>query len=244
MKERGGQHKDLKQFRGLSDSFNYAISGIVHGLKTQRNMQLHVVVMVLVLLASLFLDLTRIELAVIFFAIGLVLISEMVNTAIESIVDLIIDTHHKIAGTAKDIGAGAVLIASIIALTIGYLILYNRIHMPSPMVLRTEYNLLHVSFVSLALVLILVVAAKASVGKGTFLRGGMPSGHSAIAMCIWVIVTFVSQSILISLLVLIASILLCQSRLKTGIHSFQEVAVGALIGGLITLLIFIVCGVG
>jgi diacylglycerol kinase (ATP) len=233
----------LKQFRGLSDSFNYAISGIIHGLKTQRNMQLHVIVMVLVLLASLFLDLSRIELAAIFFAIGLVLISEMLNTAIESIVDLIIDTHHKVAGTAKDIGAGAVLIASITALAIGYLILYNRIHTPSPLVLRTEYNPIHVSFVSLALVLIAVVAVKASIGKGTFIRGGMPSGHSAIALCIWVIVTFISKNILISFLVLIAAILLCQSRLRTGAHSLSEVMAGALMGGLITLLIFVVCGV-
>lgn len=231
----------MNPFRGLTDSFNYAISGIVHGLKTQRNMQLHVVVMVLVLLASIFLDLTRIELAFLFFAIGLVLISEMLNTAIESIVDLIIDTHHKIAGTAKDIGAGAVLIASITALSIGYLILYNRIHISSPIVLKTEYNPLHISFVSLSLVLIIVLATKASVGKGTFLRGGMPSGHSAVAFCIWIIVTFVSQNILISLLVLIAAILLCQSRLKIGIHSFQEVVTGALIGSLITLLIFIAC---
>jgi len=233
----------LNPFRGLGDSFNYAISGIIHGLKTQRNMQLHTVVMVLVLLSSLFLDLSRIELAALFFAIGLVLISEMLNTAIEAIVDLVIDTHHKIAGTAKDIGAGAVLIASITALTIGYLILYNRIHMSSPVVLRTEYNPLHVSFVSLALVLILVVAAKASVGEGTFLKGGMPSGHSAIAFCIWVIITFISQNMLISFLGLIGSILLCQSRLKTGIHSFQEVLAGALMGGLITLLIFLTCGV-
>ncbi len=233
----------MKQFRGLSDSFNYAISGIVHGLKTQRNMRLHVAVMALVLVASLFLNLSRIELAALFFAIGLVLISEMLNTAIESMIDLIIDTHHKIAGTAKDIGAGAVLIASITALTIGYLILYDRIHTPSPVALRTEYNPLHISFISLSLVLIAVLAVKASVGRGTFLRGGMPSGHSAIAICIWVIATFISQNILISFLVLISSILLCQSRLKTGIHSVQEVIAGALMGGLITLLIFIVCGV-
>ena len=238
----------MKPFKGLTDSFNYAIAGIVHGLKTQRNMQLHVMAMVLVLLASLFLDLTRIELAAMFFAIGLVLISEMLNTAIEAIVDLIIDTHHRTAGTAKDIGAGAVLIASIISLIIGYLVLYNRIHMSSPVVLKTEHNLLQISFVSISLVLIAVLAIKASVGtglkpgKGTFLRGGMPSGHSAIALCIWVIVTFAGQNILISFLVLIASFLLCQSRLKTKIHSFQEVVAGAFMGGLITLLVFVVCG--
>lgn len=232
----------MKGIKDLIDSFNYAIAGIVHGLKTQRNMQLHVVAIVLVLLASLFLNLSRIELAMIFFAIGLVLISEMLNTAIEAVVDLITDTHHEIAGTAKDIGAGAVLIASMIALIIGYLVLYDQIHDPSAEVIKTEHDPLHLSFVSLALVLILVMTTKALVGKGTFLRGGMPSGHSAIAFSIWVIVTFVSQNLLISLLVLIPAILLCQSRLKSGIHSFREVAVGALMGGLITLLIFIICG--
>lgn len=229
----------MRLFHGLSDSFNYAIEGVVHGLKTQRNMQLHVMVTVLVLLASIFLDLTRVELVLIFCAIALVLISEMLNTAIESMVDLITETHHQIAGTAKDIGAGAVLIASISALTIGYLVLYDRIHLIRPIIFKVEHSPIHLTLVSLALVFIFTIAIKAYVGKGTFVAGGMPSGHSALAFSIWTAVTFISGSIFICILILIIALLICHGRVRTKIHTLKEVVAGALLGSLTTLAIFL-----
>lgn len=231
--------KLFKGFKGIGDNFDYAIAGIIHGLKTQRNMQLHITVTVLVLLASLFLDLTRIELALIFFAIGLVLISEMLNTAIESMVDLITETHHRIAGTAKDIGAGAVLIASIGAVVIGYLVLYERIHLTRPITFKIENSPIHLTLVSLSLVIIFTLAIKSIIGRSTFVSGGMPSGHSAIAFSIWTSITFITQSTFISLLVLVIAILVCYSRLYSKVHTIKEVVCGIFLGSLITSVIFL-----
>lgn len=230
----------MRFFHGITDSFNYAISGVIHGLKTQRNMQIHVVAAVVVLIASLFLNLTRIELVALFFAIALVLISEMFNTAVETMVDLITTSHHPLAGTAKDIGAGAVLIATINALAIGYLIMYHRFS-GSDKLLLTSPPIIHITFVSLALVLIMVIAIKAGYGWHAFLRGGMPSGHAAVAFSIWISITFISQDITISFLVFIAAVLIAHSRYAAKIHSIMEVLAGAFIGSGITLIIFLLC---
>ncbi|MFH1898760.1 MAG: diacylglycerol kinase [Candidatus Desantisbacteria bacterium] len=230
----------MRFFHGLTDSFNYAIAGVIHGLKTQRNMQIHVIAAIVVLIASLFLNLSRIELVSLIFAISIVLISEMFNTAVETMVDLITDSHHPLAGTAKDIGAGAVLIATINALIIGYLILYHRFSGVDKL-LPTSPPVIHITFASLALVIIIVLAIKAGYGWQSFLRGGMPSGHSAVAFSIWIAVTFISQDITISFLVFIIAILVAYSRYKARIHSRLEVLVGAFIGSGITLIIFIMC---
>ncbi|MDI6782074.1 MAG: diacylglycerol kinase [bacterium] len=230
----------MQFFHGITDSFNYAIAGVIHGLKTQRNMQIHVVAAVIVLIASLSLNLSRLELVALFFAISLVLISEMFNTAVETMVDLITDSHHPLAGTAKDIGAGAVLIATVNALAIGYLILYQRFSMNNGFLPATP-PIIHITFASLALVIIMVIAIKAGYGWHTFLRGGMPSGHTAVAASIWVSTTFISQDVSVSLLVFIVTVLIAHSRIKARIHSTLEVLVGAFIGSGLTLVIFLMC---
>ncbi len=230
----------MQFFHGITDSFNYAIAGVIHGLKTQRNMQIHVVAAVVVLIASLFLNLSRLELVALFFAISLVLISEMFNTAVETMVDLITDSHHPLAGTAKDIGAGAVLIATVNALAIGYLILYQRFSMDNGFLPATPPTI-HITFASLALVIIMVIAIKAGYGWHAFLRGGMPSGHTAVASSIWVSTTFISQDIIVSLLVFVIAVLIAHSRIRARIHTLIEVLVGAFIGSGMTLIIFLMC---
>jgi diacylglycerol kinase (ATP) len=203
-------------------------------------MQIHVIAAVVVLIASLFLNLSRAELIALFFAITLVLISEMFNTAVETMTDLITDTHHPLAGTAKDIGAGAVLIASINALIVGYLILYPRFSLSVEPFVAIKPPPIQVTFVSLALVVIVVIAMKALYGWQVFLRGGMPSGHTAVASSVWVSATFLSQDILISGLVFLISVLIAHSRWRTKIHSLREILAGAFIGSFITLIIFLI----
>ncbi len=88
------------------------------------------------------------------------------------------------------------------------------------------------------MVLILVVISKAFFGKGKPLRGGMPSGHAAVAFSIWVSVVFLSESFMPSLLVLIMAIIIAQNRVYVGIHKPVEVVLGALLGITVTFLLF------
>jgi len=106
-------------------SFKYAWAGIVYGFQTQRNFRIHVSVCVLAIALGLFLHLQAVEVAVIAITSGLVLALELLNTAIESLVDLTVkQTYHELAKIAKDCAAGAVLVSALVALLVaGILIL-------------------------------------------------------------------------------------------------------------------------
>jgi diacylglycerol kinase (ATP) len=96
--------------------------------------------------------------------------------------------------------------------------------------------------VALAAVVLIVIAVKATRGRGTPLSGGLPSGHAAVAFAGWAAVTFVvagaPQGILVSFIVFIMAVLVAQTRVETGIHSLLEVLLGALLGIGVTTLIF------
>ncbi len=111
----------------LLSSFNYAIDGIVYVLKTQRNMKIHVLVAIIVILLGLFLNVSKLELLVLIATIALVIITEMINTSIESTINLITSEYHELAKIAKNVAAGAVLIAAINAAVVGYIIFFHRI---------------------------------------------------------------------------------------------------------------------
>src|SRR5215212_5672470 len=103
----------------LIDSFNYAFAGIIHVLRTQRNMRIHFVVAVAVLVAALVVDVSKVELILLLISITFVLIAEMINSAIESAIDVATTSFDPMAKLAKDVAAGAVLIATMNALAVG-----------------------------------------------------------------------------------------------------------------------------
>ncbi|HIK55081.1 MAG TPA: diacylglycerol kinase family protein [Synechococcales cyanobacterium M55_K2018_004] len=95
-------------------SFRYAWAGLIYTFRTQRNFRIHVVVGTLAIALALFLNLTRVEIAIISLTSGFVLAMELLNTALESVVDLTVkQTYHELAKVAKDCAAGAVLVAAI-----------------------------------------------------------------------------------------------------------------------------------
>ncbi|WP_202080677.1 diacylglycerol kinase family protein [Caldalkalibacillus salinus] len=100
-------------------SFKYAIEGIVYVFQTQQNMKIHFAVSVFVLLLSVFLDVSTYQLLFVFSSIVLVMCMELMNTAVEKVVDLITEDYHQNAKIAKDVAAGAVLFAALFATIIG-----------------------------------------------------------------------------------------------------------------------------
>ena len=96
---------------GILDSFNYAFEGIIHVLRTQRNMRIHFAVAVLVIVAALIADVTKVELIALLISITFVLIAEMINTALEGVIYVATTSFDPMAKLAKDIAAGAVLLA-------------------------------------------------------------------------------------------------------------------------------------
>jgi diacylglycerol kinase (ATP) len=99
---------------------------------------------------------------------------------------------------------------------------------------------INVTLIALVLTLIVVIAVKAATGRGTPLRGGLPSGHAALAFGGWTAITFITieHRIVVSFVALIMALLVSQSRVEAGIHTPFEVILGAVLGTLVSLLLF------
>ncbi len=227
----------------LLESFSYAFQGMVYVLRYQRNMQIHFGLAVLVLVASLFFGLSRLELVAVFFAISLVLVAEMLNTALENAIDLTTSSYDPKAKIAKDVAAGAVLVAAINSLVVAYFVFANKAASVSVNVLSKVRNSPeHLTFIALLLVVLLVIALKARKGTLRHLSGGLPSGHAAVAFAGWTAVTFIAAGtrygFLISALTFFMAVLTAQSRVEAHIHSTAEVAFGAILGILVATIVF------
>ena len=226
----------------LLESFNYAIEGVLHVLRTQRNMRIHLAIAIVVLVTAAAVGVSKLELIALLLAIAFVLIAEMINSAIEGAIDVATTSFDPMAKLAKDIAAGAVLIAAVNAVAIGYLVFAGKAADRSARVLdRLRDAPAEITVIALVITVIIVLATKAWTGKGTPLRGGLPSGHAAIGFAGWMAATYIvgdSHRFVISALTFIMAILVAQTRVESGIHSTLEVAYGGALGALITLAVF------
>jgi diacylglycerol kinase (ATP) len=224
------------------DSINYALEGIIHVLRTQRNMRIHFAIAVAVLVFAVAVNVTKTELIALLISITFVLIAEMLNTGIEAAIDIATTSFDPMAKLAKDIAAGAVLIATVNALAVGYLVFAGRVANRSSHLLdRLRDVPAELTLVALVLTVILVIATKAYTGRGTPLRGGLPSGHAALAFGCWMALTYIAgshQRFVVSSVGLIMAFLVAQTRVEAGVHSTVEVTYGALVGALVTLFVF------
>jgi diacylglycerol kinase (ATP) len=226
----------------LLDSFNYAFEGIIHVLRTQRNLRLHFLAAVVVLVAALYVDISKIELIALLLAIAFVLITEMLNSAIEGAIEISTTSFDPNAKLAKDIAAGAVLIATVNAVAIGYLVFAGKAADKSTRLLDKILNApAKVTLIALVLVIFVVIGTKAWTGRGTPLRGGIPSGHAALAFAGWIAVTYLvgdSHRFIISIVTFVMALLVAQTRVESGVHSALEVLYGGALGALVTLVVF------
>ena len=226
----------------IIESFNYAFEGVIHVLRTQRNMRIHFAIAIAVLVVALVIGVSKVELIALLIAISFVLITEMVNSAIESAIDVATTSFDPMAKLAKDIAAGAVLIASVNAVAIGYLVFAGKAADKTARVLdRLRDAPAEITVIALVITVIVVIVTKAWTGKGTPLRGGLPSGHAAIGFAGWMASTYIvgdSHRFLISALTFIMALLVAQTRVESGVHSTLEVAYGGALGALITLAMF------
>lgn len=111
-----------KKKEAINRSFGYALEGIAIGIQKERNMRIHCIVMIMVVLAGTILQISAIEWCICLVLFGVVMSLELVNTAVESVVDLVTEEWKPLAKVAKDTAAGAVLIAAIMSAIVGLII--------------------------------------------------------------------------------------------------------------------------
>ena len=231
----------IKKKSNLVDSFNAAIEGFLYVIKTQRNMRIHFLIALLVLFFGIYLDFTRTELIMLLLTCSSVLIIEMINTAMEIVMDYVESSHSGWVKVVKDVTAGAVLVASINAIIVGYF-LFFRDNIFSVVFKRAFFKLSqsdwHISFLILIVLLGVVIMSKAIFHRGKPLRGGMPSGHSAIAFSLWMLIALLTDNLLIISAVFVLAFMIAQSRISRHYHTIWEVIAGSVLGSLITLVIY------
>lgn len=216
------------------DSFRHAVEGVVHTFRTQRHMRFHFFTVILVLGTGLLYRLPRTEMLVLLFTASLVLVTEMFNTAVEAVVDMITQSYHPAAKFAKDIAAGAVLIASINAVVVG-LVLFFGSGKPQEVGYRLqEPPALYVFWTALVLLVLVLLVWKLVGNRGTLVRGGVVSVHSALAFFLATTIIFFSSNVFAAVLALVLALLVAQARVEARIHSLQEVVIGALLALFLT----------
>ncbi len=220
-------------------SANDAIEGILTAAKNERHLRYHLYAAAIVLLFSYSAGVTKTEFLIISTLSLFVIMAELINTAIEATVDLLSPKRREEARIAKDVAAGAVMCTATGAAIIGYIILfpYLKSYFENGLYIAKHAEN-EVAVFALIFVFILVILTKAFTGKGHPLRGGMPSGHSAVSFSFWVSITVMTENALASLLSLTAAVMIAQSRVTIHIHSVWEVILGALMGSTVTYVLF------
>ena len=146
----------------LLESFNFAFEGIIHVLRTQRNMRIHFLAAVVVLVTAVVIGVSRLELIALLLAIAFVFIAEMINSALEQAIDVATTSFDPLAKLAKDTAAGAVLIATVNAVAIGYLVFSGEVADRSSRLLdRIRDAPAQVTLIAVVLTIIVVIGTKA-----------------------------------------------------------------------------------
>ena len=202
------------------ESFNNAITGIIDTVRTERNMKIHLIVALGVLIASFFFDITKYEFLILAVTITMVIAAELINTAIEATIDMTTNYYHPLAKIAKNAAAGAVLITAINALLVGYIIFWDKLSSFSfDLIKKVKNSEPYTIFIVLVIVCIATIIAKAIFGEGTPLKGGMPSGHSALGFSIATAISLITEQPICILLSFLLAFITAQSRVDSEVHS-------------------------
>ncbi|MBU1084139.1 MAG: diacylglycerol kinase [Candidatus Omnitrophota bacterium] len=225
--------------KGFSASVSAALEGVVHTLEKERNMRIHFLVGFFVLIAAIYFNVTGQEFMLLCFAVTFVLVSEMINTAIEYTIDLISDEYHPLAKVIKDIAAGAVFVSVVNAALTGYIILVRRVFMSFDGAFSlVKSSSWHITLIILLGVVGIVLMVKILRKEKNLLRGGMPSGHSAVAFAIWAVISLFTENTLVSMLVFLLALLIAKSRMTGRIHTLSQVVLGGILGIVTAVLVF------
>ena len=224
------------EMKKLLESFNHAINGIIDAVRTQRNMKIHIVAAIGVLIACFFFDISKAEFLSLAITITMVISAELVNTAVEAAVDLNTNYYHPLAKVAKNTAAGAVLVTAINALLVGYIVFWDKLsNFSYEVVYKIKHSEPYMIFIALVIVILAVLIIKAIYGEGTPLKGGM---HSALAFSLSTAISLITEKPICIILAYLMAFITAQSRVDSEVHSVFEVIVGGILGILLTLLIF------
>ena len=224
------------------DSWKNAIKGIIYAVTTQGNVKKQLVIAVIVVILSLLFELSKAEFLIFMFTIILIIFAEMVNTAIETVVDLYTDLYHPKAKIAKDVAAGGVVITALNAVIVAYFLFFDKISDIGLQFIRNvAKSPIHLAFsaIIIAIIGIVTLIAIATTNKHRVLnKKFMPSGHATLAFAANTIIWLTTENIVILTLSLVLSLLVAESRVEAKKHSVKEVVFSSAVGVIVVTIIY------
>lgn len=234
--------ENLSHGQKFLKGFDYAYEGLVFAVNHEKNMKFHILTCAIVLVASLFFNLSRIEMMFLVFSISSVIALELVNTAMENAVDIAADGRWlSLAKSAKDVAAAATFIAALNAIFVGYMIFFDKfLNFYDSVILRIARRPSHLALISISLIIIVTIFLKGIFyeGHGTAFRGGFVSGHTAVAFGLATIGFLIVNDPMVMLILAGLALIVAESRYEADIHSTKEIIRGAILGVSIALAIF------
>lgn len=232
----------MKKEKNIINSFKYALEGIFTALKAEKNMKIHFLIIILVIVLGIILKISKAEWIICIILFGFVITLELVNTAIENTVDLITQEKNPKAKIAKDVAAGGVVITTINAVIVAYFLFFDKISNIGLQFIKNVANSpIHLAFAAFIITIIGILAliAIATTDKHKKLnKNFIPSGHAALAFAANTIIWLTTENVVIITLSLVLSILVAESRVESKVHKLSEVIFSSCVGIIIVLIIY------
>lgn len=223
----------------LFSAFKNAINGIIHVFKTERNLRIYYVIGALVFLTSFFFNFTKTEFACLCLTIGFVIFAEMVNSTIEYMVDLLTDKYDERAKAAKDIAAGAVLIAAGVAVIVAYFLFIDKLKGASLMLLNQMIN----SNVHLLTTILFVIVMFTVILKGVFSKtrnyvASFPSARIVVSFGLATFLLLITESILVGGVSFVLCFIISELKRENEKINLIYIILSALLGILLVLIVY------
>lgn len=234
--------EELSSGQKFLKGFDYAYEGLVYAINHEKNMKFHFLAAALVILASLFFNISRLEMMFLVFSISAVIAFELINTAIEYAVDLASGGRWlSLAKAAKDVSAAATFITALNALFVAYLVFFDKFsNFYNSVIIRIGKRPSHLALITISLIIIITILIKGIFyeGHGTAFRGGFVSGHTSVASGLATIGILLTDNNLIVGVMILLALIVAESRYEANIHSVKEIIRGAILGIGMALAIF------
>jgi len=226
--------------RGLLESSRNAVDGLLHVLQQDWHMRFICLVGAIVMLISALLRVTRLEVLILLVAVALVVLAEVLNRAIEVIVDMVSPGYHPLARVAKDVGGAGVLVAAIMGsvVALGVFVNADALAVIQGLSTRGAPGFTHVGFVGLVTVVVAVILGKVWGGHGSLTRGGLVSAHSALGFFCFISIWFLTTDPITRGLAFVLAALVAESRVEAGIHTVREVVIGTAVALVVGTLLY------
>lgn len=232
--------KNTNKNKSLVGAMRYALNGIIHAFKTERNLRIDYIIGTLVLLCSLFFDFSKTEMICLILTIGFVIFSEMINTTVEYIVDLITDEYNENAKAAKDIAAGGVFISGGISVIVAYFLFVDKLSKASTSmltsILSSRAHLL-VTVLFVAVLLTVVIKGIACKKRENYVEA-FPSTRVTVSFALAIYLYIITKSFLVGGIALVLALIISSLKKEKDNVSYLHLIFSALLGILIVLTIY------